>query len=198
MANELSTTPEWAAIPFAPGYFVSSDGRILGKRGRVLRPFTNRDGYLMATFYVARRHFKQSVHTIVCAVFNGERPDDTMHCAHRDTNKLNNRADNLRWATPKENAEDGMRAGKYSYGDDHWTHRNPEKLKRGDDHHARRNPERVLRGISVYNATLTDEKARAIKQEPANYGLTGRLAARYGVSLHVIRDIRRGRTYKHV
>lgn len=57
------------------------------------------------------------VHRLVCEVFNGPCPSPHHHCAHSDGNPLNNRADNLRWATPKENAEDTRKHGNMRLGE---------------------------------------------------------------------------------
>jgi len=197
MAVAAHTLEIWKPIPFAPGYFVSNHGRVKGRRGSILSPFTNRGGYHIHTFYIAGKYVKKTTHYVVCTVFNGPRPDNRKHCAHADGNKLNNRPENLRWATAKENAADGLRLGKYKYGDDHWTHQHPERMQRGDNHHMRRRPDRVRRGNQVYNACLTDEQARAIRSAEVKKGDIKRLAERFGVSTHVIADIRRGRTYRH-
>lgn len=57
------------------------------------------------------------LHVLVCETFNGPKPGPGYHCAHNDGNPLNNRADNLRWATPRENAADTMRHGRFPQGE---------------------------------------------------------------------------------
>ena len=180
MADADLITEEWAAIPFAPGYLVSTEGRVRGKRGTILRPFVDR-GYSIQTFCVGGRTFKHTTHFVVCTVFNGPRPKGKPHCAHRDGDRANNRPGNLRWATAKENAADGMALGKYKYGDDHWSHKMPD---------------RVTKGSAVYNAALTQEQAREIRREPRRANVVRDLAERYAVSVHVIGDVRSGRTYR--
>lgn len=49
------------------------------------------------------------MHNLVLEAFVGPRPSPTHQAAHRDGNKLNNRLDNLYWATPKENGADNAR-----------------------------------------------------------------------------------------
>jgi hypothetical protein len=198
MADSPDNSEEWRAIPFAPGYYASSFGRVRGRRGSVLKPFINRDGYSVQTFCVDGVIFKKATHFVVCTVFNGERPAGYPHCAHRDGDKLNNRPVNLRWATAKENAEDGIRLGRYYRGDEHWTHKRPECLKRGDEHHGRRRPDRVLRGSAVYNAALTEAQVADIRAAVKRGAKTKDLASLFGVSIHVISDVRRGRSYRQV
>lgn len=195
----LYTTEEWKEIPFAPGYHVSSLGRVKGRKGGVIKPFINRDGYEVYTFHLGSRpgeRFKRSAHTLVCTIFNGDKPADKQHCAHIDGDKLNNRATNLRWATAKENAADSMRLGRYKTGDDHWSRAQPWKVARGDSHFRRIRPETVIRGENVYNATLTNAQAAEIRNEPKRNGIVEELSKKYGVSTYVIQDIRRGKTYK--
>lgn len=57
------------------------------------------------------------LHVLVCETFNGPKPAPGYHCAHNDGDPLNNRADNLRWATPKENAADTLRHGRLRRGE---------------------------------------------------------------------------------
>lgn len=50
-------------------------------------------------------------HVLVAETFLGKRPDG-YHICHKDGNHLNNRLDNLRYDTPKENNIDQFRDGK--------------------------------------------------------------------------------------
>lgn len=44
------------------------------------------------------------VHQVVCTAFHGEAPEPNMVVDHKDTNRCNNRPENLRWFTRIENA----------------------------------------------------------------------------------------------
>jgi hypothetical protein len=55
----------------------------------------------------------------VCAAFHGLPPTADHQAAHCDGNPLNNRPDNLRWATPTENHADKKRHGTHLEGDKH-------------------------------------------------------------------------------
>lgn len=95
-------TEIWKPIPFAVAYTASSFGRIIGKRGRELHPTENYGGYLVCDLH--KKQFR--VNRIICITFHGDPPSTLHHAAHKDSNRLNNHADNLYWALPIENAAD--------------------------------------------------------------------------------------------
>ncbi len=64
-----------------------------------------------------RKSKRVLVHRLVCEAFHGPCPQDKSHCAHWDGNPSNNRAENLRWATVKENSEDARRHGNLRVGE---------------------------------------------------------------------------------
>jgi len=43
------------------------------------------------------------IHRLVCEAFHGPAPEGMPVVIHKDENALNNRADNLKWGTQKEN-----------------------------------------------------------------------------------------------
>ena len=118
------TTEEWREIPGEWGYLVSSLGRIKschkpgpGAEGRetyrVLSPSTTSRGYVVVSLKGKQRR----VNRLVLAAFIGEPPTNLHQAAHWDGDPSNNRLDNLRWATPKENAEDRIRHGTWAHGE---------------------------------------------------------------------------------
>lgn len=86
-----------------PGYLVSSSGKVRGRFGRVLRPYYTGAGYLAVRI---SRGPTVSVHRLVCEAFHGPKPAPDMQVAHNNGKSTDNRASNLRWATPLENAQD--------------------------------------------------------------------------------------------
>lgn len=105
-------------VPQYPGYFASEDGRIKGPN-KWLSPFPNKQGYLRFNVSLPGGRLTQSsVHIAVCSAFHGPRPLDRL-AAHRDGNKLNNRADNLYWATSEENERDKREHGNSLLGERH-------------------------------------------------------------------------------
>ena len=101
-------------------YQVSNIGRVKslertasiknGKRTvpeRILKPITDRDGYLRVNLCNGsgkRKTFK--VHRLVCEAFY-ENPEDKPCVNHIDENKTNNAVSNLEWCTVKENNNHG-------------------------------------------------------------------------------------------
>ena len=68
-----------------------------------------------------------SKHSMVCAAFHGPRPPGKQ-VAHYNDQKLDNRATNLRWATPPEQGEDMIRNDRSPRGE-----RNPSAKLTAED-----------------------------------------------------------------
>lgn len=106
-------TEEWRAVSGFPWYEVSSFGMIrrtvsttCSKAGNLIAGHVGAHGYryFNATSNGKRKTLK--FHRIVCETFHGPQPSPKHVVAHNDGNRLNNRADNLRWATTRENHSD--------------------------------------------------------------------------------------------
>ena len=118
-------TEEWRIISDFPDYAVSNLGQVKritpksnGARNmRVLKCILTMHGYHQVNLWrdgVSRCCF---VHRIVCEAFHGPRPDGKLHVAHGDGSPLNNRADNLRWASSLENEADKRIHGTVACGE---------------------------------------------------------------------------------
>lgn len=108
---------EWRLIPFMPVYEVSNEGivrRVIGRTntfpGRVLKPHKS-NGYWRVTLYMNGTHQKHNINRLVLIAFRGPPPTPEHESAHGDGDRSNDRLDNLRWATKKENAEDCIKHG---------------------------------------------------------------------------------------
>ena len=123
----------WKPVPFAPGYAISSRGRLVSARSnavqighgyteidlRALRfihqPTTN-SGYKRVELYVKGKRVFWTTSRLALTVFVGPSPSPEMQAAHIDGDRLNNAVGNLRWATPKENNDDKYLHGTILYG----------------------------------------------------------------------------------
>lgn len=98
----------WKPVPFALNYQASSLGNILSPRGKLLHPSLNHRDYLVCD--LNKRQYR--VNRIICTTFHGDPPTREHHAAHKDSDQLNNREDNLYWATPLQNAQDLLATGR--------------------------------------------------------------------------------------
>lgn len=127
MAENPLSEEVWKTIPWATDYAVSSHGRIMRqvssakfRAPRLLKPGLsgrNRNYHVVVLVENDGKHRSTNAHRIVCRVFHGEPPSPAHEVAHCDGNSLNNRADNLRWATCSENNMDKWEHGTMSAGE---------------------------------------------------------------------------------
>jgi len=110
-------------------YKVSSLGRVKGVdriikakfinhetqkvKGQILKPFTNKQGYVRVTLNINQKVNKFSVHRLVAQAFIPN-PDNKPQVNHKDEKRDNNNVDNLEWVTAKENSNYGTRLEKIS------------------------------------------------------------------------------------
>lgn len=85
------------------GYSISSDGTIIGRRGKALRPETVKGGYKRVAM-VGRRVL---LHVLIAELFIGPKPDGT-EVNHKNGDKANNAASNLEYLTPGENVRHSL------------------------------------------------------------------------------------------
>lgn len=114
----------WKAIPGYEGqYEVSDQGNVRtfrrGANGRLLKPGRMPQGHLSVA--LGRRN-SQCVHKLVLLAFVGPAPD-RHECCHNNGNPADNRLENLRWGTRRENILDAVR---------HGTWMTPERKAAGD------------------------------------------------------------------
>lgn len=136
MADE-HITEEWRLIEAFPEYEVSSLGKVrravsryfinrrTGERyvlipaGKILSPALTDGGRKWVVLSNGIVHKKRTctVATLVCTAFHGPRPSPRHEAAHWGGDSGNDTADNLRWATGKENSEDMLRHGRRPQGE---------------------------------------------------------------------------------
>lgn len=189
MANALSSDESeiWKdVVGWGEYYAVSSFGRVLSKartihfigRGgrpvsrpmpeRIMRPTAGPYGYCRVALQRDGKVTQSLVHRLVCEAFHGPCPADKEHCAHSDGNSSNNRADNLRWATARENGLDRIRLGQGP------------------------------RGERVHNAVLTATAVREIRRRHAAGDGTNALAREFGVAAPTVSNVVTRKHWRHI
>lgn len=112
--EEQNIKEEWKTIEGFPCYKVSNLGRVMSyknpKKPKLLRPRANNQGYMLLSLARGEKWGEGKgkgetvrVHKLVADAFIPN-PENKCHIDHIDTNTKNNVASNLRWCTPKENA----------------------------------------------------------------------------------------------
>lgn len=85
------------------GYKVGSHGTIIGKNGKPLRQHLTNAGYYTVPLLIDGYRYNEQVHRLVafkwCERFEGKN-----YVNHKDSDKTNNKSDNLEWCTNRENA----------------------------------------------------------------------------------------------
>lgn len=103
-------------IPGFPGYFATSAGQIIGKRGKPLKPNSCNRGYSQANLCCKGKMYARATHQLILETFVGPCPDG-MECRHLNGNKQDNRLKNLCWGTHKENVADRDKHGQTAIGE---------------------------------------------------------------------------------
>ena len=87
----------WKNLEGYEGYYkVSSEGRVSGWRGNVLKPQARSHGYLSVWLYKDGEKKQFSVHRLVAQTFIPN-PDNLPEVNHLDEDKTNNKVSNLQW-----------------------------------------------------------------------------------------------------
>lgn len=160
------------------GYFVNKRGSVYsdwiyksnGRRGskkRLLKKWI-RNGYWCVNLVSNGCNNFKSIHRLVLETYLPVIGMDKLHCAHDDGNRKNNRLENLKWATPKENNADKKKHGTWQGGVKNPAH----KLKEDDIREIR-----VLLGRGMFQREIGEI---------------------FGVSQTTIYLISKGRTWSHI
>lgn len=109
----------WREITSLPGVKASSLGRLLAPEANAKMPHGGIRSYKTKPVCGTKRKARKNaahqyygwlyrgknykVHRLICEAFHGEPPNEKSIVIHLDENGLNNRAENLKWGTQKEN-----------------------------------------------------------------------------------------------
>lgn len=192
---------EWRPISGLADYEVSNLGRVRratnGYRkpaGYILRQ-SQTHGYATIALWRDGCAVGNRINRLVCYAFHGEPPTPQHHAAHIDGDRMNNRAENLRWADPSSNMKDKVAHGTNPTGDRNGARLWPERLARGLRNGKHTKPERTPRGERHGRSILTDEQVRKIRSDPRS---RREIARAFGVSKCAIDGIKSGKTWSHI
>ncbi len=178
----VKAATEWRAVPGWP-YEASDNGLLRQARThRVIRPTVNQAGYEHCTFVLLSARKDMKAHRAVALAWLGQCPDG-MQVNHIDGNKRNNSPANLEYVTPSENMRHASRLGLTATGLRNGTNTRPE-LRR--------------RGTQMSASKLTEADVLTIRSDRAAGISLGILAARFGVSKTLIKDIGKRRAWTHI
>jgi hypothetical protein len=126
----------WKKIKGFPDYEISEKGEVRSKSrtspylrhknskhtrrrdGCVLSPIRTKTGYYQVALFNEWRQHTKHIHRLVAETYL-KNPDKKEHVSHKNCDKLDNRVENLEWATPSENIKNGYKIlgyKPYSFG----------------------------------------------------------------------------------
>lgn len=113
----------WKSVPKYEEYFASTTGKIKStKQGRclILRPCTDRKGYLQVCLYGKSKPKVVRVHKVIAWTFLNNLKYTELQVNHIDGIKSNNALTNLELVTPSENLKHCFRIGNRTHkGENH-------------------------------------------------------------------------------
>lgn len=174
--SEGHVVERWASVAGFSDYEVSTIGNIrrvafTGKVYKNCKRISKPDakGYLLTSLQVGNTWVRRRIHRLMLESFVGPRPEGCV-TAHWNGIPSDNRLENLRWATAKENTLDGFRHGTLP-----------------------------SRGSKNGHSKLTDEIVCELRLRYASGGITQKLLAiEFGVSRSIVSRAISGATWKHV
>ena len=102
---------QWKEIQGYNGrYFISSNGQIKNKYGKILKPWI-RNGYYTIGLMINKKRTNYYVHRLVAEYFLSNPDQQRDFVNHLDGDKLNNNVSNLEWCTRQENAQHAYETG---------------------------------------------------------------------------------------
>ena len=141
-------------------------------REAIMKPAIASDGYLRTMLLGADgKYHTVRVHIMIGITWHGAKPFPKAEINHKDTNKLNNRADNLEWCTRKQNMKHAYDNGLI------------KTWKGGEHPKAQLNEQQVMEIRARFKKRVVTRKI---------------LANEYGVSEDIIKSIIIRRTWKHL
>ena len=108
---DMDETVRYRRLDSHPGYWAGDDGTIWSQYiKRFLRPSCDSNGYACVSLQEGKIHKKYRVHRLVLMAFCGPCPENCEGC-HANDIKIDNRFENLRWGTSRDNKRDALKKG---------------------------------------------------------------------------------------
>lgn len=93
----------WRRIKDFPNYAIDTSGRVYSFTTRKeLKPWVQRNGYLLIRLFCNGKVFPRYVHRLVGETFL-DNPNNLKEMNHKDANRENNCVDNLEWSSRSDN-----------------------------------------------------------------------------------------------
>ncbi len=103
----------WIPIDSHPRYAVSNEGRVKNlKTGRVLKPGRHTFGYHLYGLSTNAKSTTFTAHSLVCRAFHGPPPTPKSVVMHLNDDPGDNRADNVKWGSQKDNLSTARNIGR--------------------------------------------------------------------------------------
>lgn len=100
------------------GYTVTETGNVYAKRGKQMKPFQDKDGYLRIALTINGKQKKFHIHRLVYQLYVGKLIIGKI-CCHNDGNIKNNHYTNLRQDSQINNINDKLKHGTWQAGNTH-------------------------------------------------------------------------------
>lgn len=111
-------------------YSFKTTGKKMLKKSKKMAPHKLKNGYLQISFCIKGKNHKRLIHRLVLETFVGACPPGVETC-HNNGVRTDNRLENLRWDTRKNNAKDKVKHGTLLSGEKcHTAKLTPRKVDR--------------------------------------------------------------------
>lgn len=157
---------EWRKTHIDPDFEVSSLGNLRKSNGKYKSQWRTNWGYMQAEFKNKKKH---AVHRLIGFAFLNDTYFEGAVINHKDSDKTNNKVENLEWVTQSQNIKHSFQIGTHS-----------------------------IVGEKHPSAILTEKKVIEIRHKRKIGFKVKHIATEYGVSLSTIYDICRNKNWSHI